>query len=390
MDFTIPEELRQLQMLARRFVQQELLPLEEDVEERDEFPAPLRRRLRDKAIKLGLWDYAVPVEYGGSGVGLLGMVLVHEEAGKVSPAVGFQSGVMSGVMGGGMLDRNTLSLATREQMEKYLLPVIKGEKEFFLALTEPNAGSDAAAIETRAVRDGDNYVLNGTKTFITCADTSDFGFVYAVTDWEKRGRGGITCFIVEKGTPGLFIGKQLRLMGRRGLKNFELSFDDCVVPATNILGREGQGLSIALAALTPLRVLIGAVFTGTMERLLEMSRNYAKQRITFGQPLASRQAIQWMLVEMAVNINATRMMTYNAAWEADQGLDVRTKAAMVKLYATEACFGAADQALQIHGGYGYSKDLPIERIFRDVRLYRIGEGPSEIMKLAIARDLLRD
>ncbi|MDO8490412.1 MAG: acyl-CoA dehydrogenase family protein [Dehalococcoidia bacterium] len=390
MDFIIPEELKQLQLLARKFVLQELLPLEELVEEKDEFPEDIRRELKAKAVRLGLWDYAAPVEYGGSGVGMVGMSLVSEEVGRVSPSVGFQSGIMSGIQGGGMIDHNTLAVATKGQIEKYLAPVIRGQQEFFIALTEPNTGSDVANIETRAVRKGDKYILNGNKMFITSADTSDFGFVIAVTDWQKRGKGGITCFIVERGTPGFTIGRKVRLMGRRGLKNFELSFDDCAVPAANVLGKEGQGLPLALAALTPLRILIGAVFTGTMERLLDMSKRYAKQRVTFGKPLAERQAVQWMLVEMAMNIQASRMMTWNAAWEADHGLDIRTKAAMIKVFVTEACFKAADQALQIHGGAGYTKDLPIERIFRDVRMYRIGEGPTEVMQMVIARDLLRD
>ncbi len=382
MDFTIPEELLMLQRLARKFIQEELLPLEREVEEKAEFPDELRRSLRKKAVDLGLWNYHAPVEYGGGGVGVLGSALVAEELGKVSIAVGWQGGVI------GVGRENWLLDANEQQKEEYLLPFLRGETDFFTGLTEPNAGSDTSALETRAVKSGNNYILNGTKIFITMAGRSHFGLVLAVTDPEKRAHGGITCFIVDRGTPGFSISRELRLLGRRGLGTYELSFDNCVVPEEKILGEVGYGLRIVLKGFVPSRVNTAAHCVGTAERAQEMAMDYAKKRVTFGKPLAERQAIQTMLVDTITNIYATRMMVYNTAWEADQGIDVRVKAMIVKVFAAEMVCKAVDNAIQIHGGYGYSKDLPLEMIYRDVRVFRIAEGATEMARHWIASKLL--
>ncbi len=383
MDFRLPEELKQFQLLVRRFVRDELAPLEKEVEETGEFPEEKRIALRKKAIELGLWNYSAPVEYGGGGLGLLATVVAYEEQGWLSQGVGWSNGVIGGV--GEML---RYLVSNEKQREKYYLPVVRGECESFIAVTEPNAGSDAGAIETRAVKSDGEYILNGTKTFITKADRADFGLVFAVTDWEKRARGGVSCFIVEKGTPGFSVTKIIPLMGRRGLSNCELSFVDCAVPAENLVGEEGQGFRQAMRILGRGRVSTGAYAIGGAERVLEAAKSYAKQRATFGKLLAHRQAIQQMLVETAIDIHASRLMAYEAAWEGDQGMDIRLKSTMVKVFATEMACKAADRAIQIHGGLGYTKDLPLEMMFRDLRLLRIIDGATELMNWWMAGRIL--
>ena len=384
MDFTISDELKQIQVLMRRFVRQELMPLEDMVEERGEFPEDLRRPLMRRANDLGLRNLSVPEQFGGAGVGLLGQALAEEEVGWTSPGVSW--GIVQGWGDAGI--GWYAQAATPEQMDKYFSPVIRGEKEVSDAYTEPNAGSDAASIQTRAVKEGRYYVINGTKHFISNADRASFVVVSAVTDPEKRARGGISHFIVDKGTSGFSLGSYQPMMGRRGVRNYELVFQDCRVPEENVLGDMGVAGKRQFAHFADGRVLLGALFSGTASRALQMARNYAKKRHTFGLPLASRQAVQWMLVDMAVDIQATRVMTYEAASEADHGKDIRVKAAMVKLYAARMVCRAIDNAIQIHGGMGYSRMLPLERMYRDARLFRIGDGPDEIMRFIIARDML--
>ncbi|MBI2166582.1 MAG: acyl-CoA dehydrogenase family protein [Chloroflexi bacterium] len=385
MDFTIPEEHKQIQALMRRFVRNELMPLETQVEEKGEFPPEIRRPLIKRATELGLRNLSVPEKFGGGGLGLLGQAVVEEEVGWTSPGVSW--GVVQGW--GWSPPASFCRVATPEQMEKYFYPVLRGEAEECGGFTEPNAGSDAANIQTTAVKRGDSYVINGTKHFITNADRSSFAVITALTDPVKRARGGITHFIVEFGTPGFSLGAYQPMMGRRGTRNYELVLQDCVVPEKNILGDMGGGARRTFAHFAQGRLLLGALFCGTAERALEMAKSYAKRRATFGQPLASRQAVQWMLVDMAVDIHATRMMTHEAAWEGDQGQDIRVKAAMVKLYSAQMVCRAVDNAIQVHGGIGYSRLLPLERMYRDARLFRIGDGTDEIMKMVIARDLLQ-
>ncbi|MBI2869681.1 MAG: acyl-CoA dehydrogenase [Chloroflexi bacterium] len=388
MDFTLPEELKQLQTLARDFVKNELLPVEKLVEEKDEFPRELRMKLRKKAIDNGLWNFAMPAEYGGGGVGMLGLAVVSEELGRVSMAVGYQGGVVGGPSSGSGKG-NDFAFATEEQKQKYFIPIIRGEKGMYFSLTEPNAGSDTGNLETRAVKDGDNYILNGSKIFTTGLDDSDFGTVYAVTDWEKRRSGGITCFIVDMDAPGFTVERHIPLMGRRGLRSFELRFDNCVVPAKNILGQLGNGMAVAVSMLNEARLGGAAACLGAAVRALQMAKSYSKQRVTFGEPISRRQLIQHMIFLSEMEIQASRLMLYSTAWEADQGADITTKAMIVKYMLTESAFKVIDRCMQIHGGYGYSKDLPLEMMYRDVRLLRIIEGSSEIMEWAAARALLK-
>ncbi len=378
--------MKQLKALVRRFVRSELLPLEKEVQETGKAPSKERRdELRRKARELGLWGLATPKQYGGQGLGELENAIVAEEVGWV---VGLRGGV--GYIVGDDRAARFISTATDEQREKYFLPAVRGEKESCIALTEPEGGSDVVgAIRTRATRQGENYVLEGSKRFISDADIASFALVYAVTDPGKGARG-ITCFLVDTDNPGFILDKKFSLTGLDGMGNFDIVLSDCVVPAGNILGEPGGGLSLALRQLSPVRIILAARSVGTMERLLEMSKNYAKERVAFGKPICEQEAIQWMLADMAVDINATRMMTYNVAWEADQGIDIRGKLAMVKLYATQSVYRAADNAMQIFGGIGYTKEFPIEMIWRDARFYRIGDGTDEMMKLIIAREVLRE
>ena len=384
MDFTVSDELKQIQSLMRRFVREELMPLENMVEERGEFPEDIRQPLIQRANELGLRNLSVPERFGGGGIGTLGQALAEEEVGWTSPGVSW--GIVKGWGWGGV--GWYVDAATPEQMERYFYPVIRGEMECSGAHTEPDAGSDAANIQTRAVKEGSDYVLNGTKHFISNADRASFVVMSALTDPEKRARGGITHFIVEKGTPGFSMGSYQPMMGRQGVRNYELVFQDCRVPEENVLGDIGAAGKKTFAHFADDRVLLGALFAGTGSRAMEMARDYAKSRHTFGSPLASRQAVQWMLVDMAMDIHITRLLTYEAAAEADEGGDVRVKAAMIKLHAAGMVCKVIDNAIQIHGGMGYSRMLPLERMYRDARLFRIGDGADEIMRFIIARDML--
>ena len=386
MDFTIPEELKQIQKLVRRFVREQLVPIEDMVEERNEFPDEIRKPLIKRAIELGIRNMGVPEEHGGGGIGVLGQVLTHEEAGWASEAVTYT------IMRPTQADPSILETATERQKEEYFYPILRGEREGCGAWTEPNAGGDAAGIQARAVKAGDHYVLSGTKIFVTNADNADFVLLGAVTGPDKPRHEKYTQFIIDFGTPGLQLSFYQPMMGRHGLKSFELVLEDCKVPAGSILGEEGGALRRTLSNFGAGRLLMAARVIGAADRSLQMAKDYAKSRTTFGQPLASRQAVQWMLVDMALEIHAARMMTYHAAWEIDQGIDPKTaqmRQAMVKLYATQMACRAIDNAIQIHGGVGYSKMLPLERMYRDVRLYRIAEGPDEMMKHVIARHLLQ-
>ncbi|MBI2869590.1 MAG: acyl-CoA/acyl-ACP dehydrogenase [Chloroflexi bacterium] len=388
MDFTLPEELIMTRNLIRDFINENLLPIEKEVEENDEFPEPLRRSLKAKAVKLGLWALFAPRKYGGAGFGALGRIVVCEELGRVSNAVGYQGGIIGGPRVGwwGMEE---LNFATEEQKEKYILPMVRGEKERFGAMTEPNAGSDLANMETRAVKDGDSYILNGSKIFITGVDSADFGLTFAVTDWEKRARGGITAFLLDKDAPG-FTYRPIPVMGRRGLHVYEVFYNDCRVPAKNILGRIGEGFKLAEMGLVTTRINCSAAVVGMAQRALDMAKSHAKQRVTFGETLSRRQLVQEKIIDAETELLASRLMLYNLAWEYEQGMDVVTKTFMVKTWITETACKIIDQAIQIHGGYGYTRELPLEMIYRDARLFRIGDGASEVLKWVAARRLLRD
>ncbi|SHG00803.1 acyl-CoA dehydrogenase [Desulfacinum infernum DSM 9756] len=384
MEFTIPENLRMMQETVRRFVERDLEPISRQVEDEDRIPEETVQKMRD----LGLFGLAIPEEYGGLGLGVLGECLVYQELSKTNACFRSRIGTNNGIGSQGIVIDGT-----EEQKQRYLPKLASGEWTACFALTEPEAGSDAAAIRTRAELRGDHWVLNGKKHFITNGDIADVATVFAVTDPEKRARGGITAFIVERTFPGYSVGTIERKMGLRGNHTAELIFEDCIVPRENVIGGEamvGQGFKTAMKVLDKGRLTMGASAVGTAEKLLELSIDYAKQRVQFGKPIAEFQAIQFMLADMATQIYAARNMLYHAAWLRDQrGTAVVKEASMVKLFCTEMVNRVADMAVQIHGGMGYMKDYPIERFYRDVRLTRIYEGTSEIQRLVIARELLK-
>jgi len=381
MDFELPENVRLMRETVRRFVKNELEPIAQQVEEEEKIPESVVQKMRE----LGFFGLSIPEEYGGMGLNTLGECVLNEEFGRVNSCFRSRFGTNNGIGSQGILIDGT-----PEQKEKYLPRIASGEWTAAFALTEPNAGSDAANIQTKAERKGDIYLLNGLKHFITNGDIANVVTVMAVTD-KSKGPRGVTAFIVEKTFPGFSVGKIDRKMGIHGNNTAELVFQDCQVPAKNIIGlEEGKGFVTAMKVLEKGRITISAVCVGTAQQCLEMSIAYSKQRVQFGKPICVNQAIQWMLADMAISIYAGRQMVYHTAWCRDQKQKVIQQAAMCKVFCTEMVNRAADSALQIHGGMGYMKESPIERIYRDMRLFRIFEGTSEIQRMVIARELLKD
>ena len=385
MDYTVPENLRMVVDTVRRFVKQDLEPISRQVEEEDHIPEEIVQTMRE----LGLFGLSIPEEFGGLELGTLGECLVYEELSKVNACFRTIIGTNNGIGSQGIiLD------GTDEQRERYLPKLAAGEMIACFALTEPEAGSDAANIKTTAEKKGDKWILNGRKHFITNGSIADLATVFALTDKEKKARGGITAFAVEKNCPGFSVGTIEKKMGMRGSHTCELIFDNCEVPADAVIGGDamiGQGFKTAMKTLDKGRLTMGASALGSAQKLLELSVDYAKQRVQFGKPIAEFQAIQFMLAEMATNIYAARQMLYHAASLRDErGSAVVKEASMVKLFCTEMAGKVADMAIQVHGGMGYMSEFPVERFYRDLRLTRIYEGTSEIQKIVIARQLLKD
>jgi acyl-CoA dehydrogenase len=386
MDFSIPEEIGMVLDAHRKFVEQELLPLEreEGLDKRDPdegVPRELWERVIRRSGELGFYGIHMPEEFGGGAFNNVGVTLLREQAFSFGSPLAAAS--VAGPEGPSLI----LIDANDEQRKKYVEPLVRGEITTAFALTEPGAGSDAQSIKTRADRQGDHYVLNGQKVFITNGAYAAFTIVFAVTDPEKKGRGGISAFLVEKGTPGFRVGrKNVGMVSATA--QYELIFEDCRVPAANLLGQEGFAFVTAMRFLGAGRLSIAAMCLGIAKYLLGRSTEYAKQRETFGRPIADRQAIQWMLAEMATDLYAARSMVYHAAWKCDEGDPIIQESSMCKLFATEMVNRVADHAVQIHGGMGWMRELDIERYYRLVRMLRIVEGTSEIQKMIIARTLL--
>ena len=383
MDFTIPEDLRIMQATIRRFVEKDLEPISRKVEEEGRIPEEIVQKMRE----LGLFGLPIPEEYGGLGLSTLGEILIYEELTKTNAAFRSRIGTSNGIGSMGILMDGT-----EAQKQKYLPRISSGEWTAAFALSEPEAGSDAANIKTEAVLDGDHWVLNGMKHFITNGDIAHVFTTMVARDKRKGSRGGITAFIVEKDMPGFSVGTIEKKMGLSGSNSSQLIFDNCMVPKENVIGGDamiGQGFKTAMRVLDKGRLTMGACALGASQKLLDMCVDYAKQRVRFGKPIGQFQMIQAMLAEMATEIYAARQMLYHAAWLRDQGKRISRKAAMVKLFCTEMASRIADKAIQIFGGMGYMKELPVEMFYRDVRLYRIFEGTSEIQKIVIARDLLK-
>lgn len=366
----------------RSFIRQEIRPLEADLDPDAYSLAPEdAKRLRAQVKEMGFYQMDVPTEYGGPGIDLVTRTMVAEElsqhrAGLYSPAYGvFGSGPPGHLYNG-----------TEAQKEKYLYPALAGEKKAFFGLSEPSGGSDPArAIQTRGVRDGDSWVINGRKLWNSGADDADFGIVYVRTD-PAKGRQGISAFIIDTDTPGFQVERLVQVL--RSHYTTELSFTDMRVPHENILGEEGGGFALANDTLSHNRIPYASACLGVAQYAHELAIDWAKQRVTFGEPLANRQAIQWMLVDNEIDLRAGRWAALDAAYKADSGQPFRFEASMAKLICTEGAGRVVDRAMQIHGGLGMAKDMPFERWYRELRIRRIGEGPSEVQRVVMARDLL--
>lgn len=377
-----PETLNQLRDTVRRFVRERLVPNEARIAEEDAIPANIIAEMR----ALGLFGLSIPEEYGGLGLTMSEEVQVAFELGQTSPAFRSMIGTNNGIGSQGIVMDGT-----EEQKQKYLPKLAAGEIIGSFALTEPDAGSDAASLRTTARRSGSAYVLNGTKRFITNAPEAGLFTVMARTDPDKKGASGISAFLIEAGTPGMRIGPIDKKMGQKGAHTADLILDDCRVPASQLLGgREGQGFKTAMKVLDRGRLHIASVCVGVAERLIRDSLRYAMERVQFRKPIVEFQLIQAMLADSKAEAYATRCMVLDAARRKDAGEDVNTEAACCKMFATEMVGRVADRAVQIHGGAGYIADYGVERFYRDVRLFRLYEGTTQIQQLVIARNMIRE
>ena len=381
MDFDLPEELQMLKDTVRKFVDKELIPIEMHTIENMELKPDIRERLEKKTKDMGLWMFDVPEEYGGGGLGSLAQVLVWEELSRTVALPSRGQGIF------GPEVRPILYALNPDQKKRFMDPVLSGEKKLCFMQTEPDAGSDPASMKTRAVRQGDHYIINGTKRFITGAGDADIGQLMAVTDPAKGAHGGISCFMVDMKTPGLTLVTRYKTM--MGEEPWHITFDDMKVPAENLVGKEGEGFKLAQKWLGIGRLKHGARALGVAERCIEMGASYSKQRVTFGKPLSERQGITFKLADSYVELHAARLMVYQAAWKNDQKKDIRNEAYMAKLFADEMSFRVVDRVLQIHGGIGLTLDLPLAKWFVDQRSRMITEGASEVMRMVIAREVLK-
>ncbi|MEV4297667.1 acyl-CoA dehydrogenase family protein [Microbispora rosea] len=379
MDFSLSPEELQIRDTIRAFVEREIMPLEPEVLRSERAGGPgldpgVLRDLRLKAKKMGFWGINTPEEYGGAALGAVMSAIIAMEMGRTFVPFSF----------GGSAD-NILYAGTEEQRQRYLIPTIEGERRSCFAITEPGAGSDARNIRTRAVKDGGDWVINGEKTFITGGNEADFVMVFAVTDPDRGANGGVTCFLADRDMG--WKSEPIPTMGQWGPAS--LVFEDVRVPEENILGELGRGFDLAMQWIGQGRYMIPARAVGSAERMLQMAIDYAKIRVSMGKPIAEYQAIQWMIADSQVEIEAAKWLTLHAAWRVQQGMDARHASSIAKLNGAVMANQVVDRVLQIHGGMGYTKELPIERWYRELRLLRIFEGTDEIQRRTIARNLLR-
>ena len=379
MDFQFTDEHEQLRRSVREFAEREIRPHVMEWDEKSEFPLSVVKELG----KMGIMGVVVPAEYGGAGLGYVDYVVAVEELSRVDGSVGII------VAAHNSLCSNHIFLAgNEEQKRKYIPKLASGEFIGAWGLTEPGSGSDAGSARMTAVRRGKNWVLNGTKTFITNGHYADVAVIIAVTD-RTTGTHGLSAFIVEKDTKGFRPGKKENKLGLRASDTAELIFEDCVVPSDNLVGKEGDGFIDAMRVLDGGRISIAALSLGIAQGAFEAALKYSKERKQFGRAISDFQAIQWKLADMATEIDAARLLTLRAASMKDAGMKTTQESSMAKLYASEVAVRCANEGVQIHGGYGFIKDYPAEKYYRDVKLCTIGEGTSEIQRLVIARQLLK-
>jgi len=378
MDFTLSEEQKMLQTTVRDFATDKLAPVADELDQAQEFPMDSFKMMAE----LGLVGMALPAQYGGGGASFVSLAVAMEE---IARACASTCDILNAHQ---MLCAQPIALyGSEEQKKRFLSPLATGEKIGSFAVTEPEAGSDIGNIQTTAVRDGDHYILNGAKIFITNGDVCDIVVVFArIPQLEKR---GMTAFIVEKDTPGFTKGKKFHKLGMRAGTAAELIFEDCRLPAANRLGEEGQGMKIALVTIDYGRIGIAAQGIGLAQAVLDKTVDYAKERVQFGVPIGQNQAIAWMLADIAVQLEGARLLNYQTAYLADQGAPFGKQAAMAKLSTGELAMRAATQGIQIFGGYGYMMDSPMQRYFRDAKLIEIYEGTSEVQRMVISRALLK-
>jgi alkylation response protein AidB-like acyl-CoA dehydrogenase len=377
-NFCLSEDQQLLRRSIREFAESEIKPHVREWDDAQHFPSELMPKLAD----LGVMGIQFPTEFGGAAMSAVDYCICIEELARVDPSISLSVAAHNG------LGAAHISMfASPEQKARYLTPLARGEKLAAWGLTEPSSGSDAAAMRTTAVRDGDGWVLNGSKMFITHGASGDTMVVMAVTD-KSKGSKGISAFIVERGTPGLVAGKKEDKLGMRASETTEVIFQNCRVPAGQLIGEEGQGFIQTLQVLDAGRIGIAALSVGLAQGAYEAARSYAFERKQFGRHIGTFQSIRWKLVDNAARVEAARLLTYRAAWLKDQGRRMTLESSMAKLYSSEIAVRAAEDAVQIHGGYGFVKDYPAEKFFRDVKLTTIGEGTSEVQRLVIARQLL--
>jgi acyl-CoA dehydrogenase len=381
MDFELPEELRLLKETVRTFVDRELIPIEMTSMNGPALRPDMRADLEGKAKKLGLWHLDVPAEFEGQGLNLLGMVVVWEEVARTIALPPRGPGVF------GPEIRHVLFTLNDRQKEKYLFPVLRGEKKTAFAQSEPDAGSDPGALRTTAVRKRNDYVINGYKRWITGASDADFLQLVAATDRSKGSRGGLSMFLVDTNTPGVSVVRKTPTV--MGDEPCEIALDDVVVPAENLIGKEGEGMRQAQSWITAGRLYQACRGLGVAKRCLDLMTAYAKQRVTFGAPLADRQAVQFMIADSYTEHHMVQLMVYQLAARTDAGVAARHESYMTKIAGTELGFRVADRCMQIHGGMGLATEMPISKMWRDARSFMITEGPVEVMRMVLARDILR-
>ena len=379
MNFGLTEEQQLVVDTVRNFVERELYPLEQQVERLGDVPREMARDIQRKVIELGFHAPNIPEEFGGGGLDHLTFALLERELGRTSMALNHWWYRPS----------NILCAANAEQRERYLLPCVRGERMDALAMTEPDAGSDVRGMKCFARRDGDDWIVNGTKHFISHADWADFVIVFIATGEEARGRKRITCFLVDRGTPGFDIRLGYNSVSHRGYHNCILTFDDCRLPSSQILGDEGQGFEVANEWLYATRLTVATMSVGRARRAFDLALNYAAQRKQFGQQIGKFQGVSFKLADLITSIDAADLLTLSAAWRLDQKLPANREIAQAKMFATEMLARVTDEAIQIHGGMGLMDDLPLERFWRDARVERIWDGTSEIQRHIISRELLR-